>query len=122
MGQSSFGGELAVGDFDGDGYDDLIVHASRRLFFTQGIWVGELHAIYGSSNGLSTAGHQTWTQGALGEFNEDDDFFGHSLGVHDFNGDGYDDLAMGANGETLDGVAEAGIVHVVYGSSNGLAI
>ena len=38
----------------------------------------------------------------------------------DFNGDGYDDLAVGVPGEDVDGQADAGVVQVLYGSANGL--
>jgi hypothetical protein len=40
----------------------------------------------------------------------------------DFNGDRYGDLAIGAPGEDVDGQADAGIVHVVYGSSTGTVV
>jgi hypothetical protein len=39
----------------------------------------------------------------------------------DFNGDGYTDLAIGAPGEDKDGVEDAGVVHVLYGSPVGLS-
>ncbi|TAH36375.1 MAG: hypothetical protein EYC70_11270 [Planctomycetota bacterium] len=38
----------------------------------------------------------------------------------DFNDDGYRDLAIGAPGEDINGAADAGAVHVLYGSMNGL--
>jgi hypothetical protein len=41
-------------------------------------------------------------------------------GWHDFNGDGYDDLAIGVPGESVSGKLEAGAVHVLYGSNSGL--
>ena len=41
--------------------------------------------------------------------------------VHsDFNGDGYEDLAIGAPGEEIAGVTAAGGVSVLYGSDSGL--
>ena len=39
----------------------------------------------------------------------------------DFNGDGFDDLAIGVPGETLGSISAAGAVEVIYGSSNGLS-
>ena len=39
----------------------------------------------------------------------------------DFNGDGFDDLAVGAAFEDLGGVLDAGAVNVLYGSAAGLA-
>jgi hypothetical protein len=40
--------------------------------------------------------------------------------VADFNGDGIDDLVVGAPGEDLGGDADAGVVDVIYGSESGL--
>jgi len=39
----------------------------------------------------------------------------------DFNGDGFDDLAIGVPGETLGSISAAGAVEVIYGSSSGLS-
>ena len=39
----------------------------------------------------------------------------------DFNGDGFDDLAIGVPGETLGSISGAGAVEVIYGSSSGLS-
>ena len=49
------------------------------------------------------------------------DFFGISLSLGDFNGDGIDDLAVGVPSEDLGTVQEAGGVQVIYGASNGLS-
>ena len=38
----------------------------------------------------------------------------------DYNGDGMDDLAIGADGEDVGAIADAGAVNVLYGSSYGL--
>ena len=38
---------------------------------------------------------------------------------HDFNGDGFLDLAIGVPGETVDGYVSAGAVQVLYGTANG---
>ncbi len=38
----------------------------------------------------------------------------------DFDGDGYDDLAVGAPGDSVRGQGSAGAVNVLYGSRNGL--
>src|SRR4051812_39958998 len=41
-------------------------------------------------------------------------------GWHDFNGDGYDDFAVGAPSEGVGSTLQAGVVHVLYGSNTGL--
>lgn len=38
----------------------------------------------------------------------------------DFNGDGYDDVAVGVSGEAVGSVPEAGAVNVIYGSASRL--
>ncbi|HSA73526.1 MAG TPA: FG-GAP repeat protein, partial [Nitrososphaeraceae archaeon] len=52
----------------------------------------------------------------------------HSPAFGDFNGDGYGDKAIGVPSEDIDSnydgvddVSDAGVVHVIYGSANGLA-
>ena len=42
------------------------------------------------------------------------------MAAGDFNGDGFADLAIGASGEALGTVGEAGVVHILYGSAKGL--
>jgi hypothetical protein len=39
----------------------------------------------------------------------------------DFNGDGYEDLAIGAVNEDVNGQIDAGLVNVIYGSSSGIS-
>ena len=51
---------------------------------------------------------------------EDDDDFGNAVVAGDFDGDGFDDLAVGASGETTNGKSGAGLVQVFYGSEAGL--
>ncbi|MCC7170927.1 MAG: FG-GAP repeat protein, partial [Planctomycetes bacterium] len=42
-----------------------------------------------------------------------------SLDAGDFNGDGFEDLAVGAPTETIGGLEDAGAVHVIPGSASG---
>jgi hypothetical protein len=46
--------------------------------------------------------------------------FGRAITTGDFNGDGYDDLAVSARKEDVGTVADAGAVSVLYGSATGL--
>lgn len=51
---------------------------------------------------------------------EADDAFGHALVAGDFDGDGYEDLAIGAMGEGFGSAPRAGAVTVLFGSDSGL--
>jgi FG-GAP repeat len=128
-----FGFSLAAADFNGDGKDDLAVGVPFEDVVTATGTItdaGAVNVIYGSSGGLSDTTQnpdQFLVQGFqdVDDVAEANDLFGYSLSAADFNGDGKDDLAMGAASEdviTAAGtVAEAGAVNVIYGSPNGLS-
>jgi hypothetical protein len=128
-----FGSSLSAGDFNGDGFDDLAIGVTQEDVDTGRGTIGEAGAInvlYGSSNGLSATSprpDQFWTQDSpdVNDVPEEGDLFGSSLSAGDFNGDGFDDLAIGVTQEDVDTgrgtVGEAGAINVLYGSSNGLS-
>ena len=116
-----FGDALSSGDFNGDGMDDLAVGVPGETIAntTSG---GAVNVLYGSASGLSASGNQLWHQsspGTPGAANAGDGF-GSALATGDFDGDGVDDLAVGAPGEDIDGTFNAGAVNVLFGSSAGL--
>jgi hypothetical protein len=115
-----FGRALAAGDFNGDGRLDTAVgvpYEDTGSFTNDGL----VHVIYGTSTGLTAVGSQVWTQTELpGTDPESQDRFGFSLVVGDFNGDYYDDLAVGSPYEDNSAIDAAGYVHVLYGSFGGL--
>jgi hypothetical protein len=129
----NFGFSLASADFNDDGFDDLAIGAPNEGVTTEsGIitQAGSVNILYGSSNGLSATSprpDQFWTQDStdVNGVAEPNHLFGFSLSSADFNGDGFNDLAIGAPGEDLDTVAgtmiAAGAVNILYGSSNGLS-
>src|SRR5918992_988085 len=69
---------------------------------------------------LLTASISTFSIGSHVSANESAGNGGRQSLFADFNGDGFSDLAAGAGAEHVDGVADAGAVHVIYGSPNGL--
>jgi hypothetical protein len=116
-----FGSTMAVGDFNGDGRDDLVVGVPGENDGGGGIQV-----ILGSLSGLTTTGNNLWTQDDPGvpDSNETGDHLSVGLAVGDFTGDGYDDIAAGARYEDLDlggPVSNAGAVTLFFGSSAGIS-
>jgi hypothetical protein len=119
----NFGRALAVGDFDGDGYYDLAVGVPSEDVGSVG-QAGAVNIIYGgSAGGLDVAGNQYWNQDEPGIAGaaEVNDHFGQALAAGDFDGDGYDDLAIGVPDEDIGTVVDAGGVQVMYGTAGGLA-
>lgn len=111
-----FGQALASGDFDGDGHDDLAIGAPRhrsRVVAGADVLGGRVLVAHGHVDGLSPLVGFEMEQGLQGlpDTPEDGEEFGHALAAGDFNGDGYDDLAIGVPSED-----DVGAVLVVYGS------
>ena len=116
-----------AGDINGDGYDDLIVGASGG--FDGGPAAGEAYVIFGGAGGFGTAdgsGRQVidltslnMTQGFIIQGDASYDGAAVSVsGAGDVNGDGYDDLIIGAAGGD-DGGANAGEAYVIFGGAGG---
>ncbi|MCD6382884.1 MAG: FG-GAP repeat protein [Thermoplasmata archaeon] len=108
-----FGYSLASGDFDGDGYKDLAIGAP--YYDGANNDMGRVLVYNGSSGGLTSS--PVWAQSPLNQLGAE---FGYSLATGDFNGDGYDDLAVGAPYYDTSNT-DAGRVLIYYGSSSGLA-
>ena len=119
-----FGDALAVGDFDGDGFLDMAVGVPQEYVGDEVMFAGAVNVIYGTSSGLSAAGNQYWTQdnSNVKEEAEEWDHFGSALAAGDFDGNGYDDLAVGVPFESIGAASDAGAVQIFYGSIVGLSI
>ena len=115
-----FGWDVAVGDVDGDGFGDLVVGVPYEDF--PGVSnTGQIAVFFGSGEGLAAEGAQPVSQASLDDaFNEDDDLFGFSVAVADFDRDGRGDVAVGIAGEDAGGVTDIGMVGVLFGSAGGL--
>lgn len=115
------GAALTAGDFNGDGYADLAIGVPYESV-DSAVGAGAVNVLYGSAEGLLAAGNQIWHQQYtdIEGRGEAYDRFGTAVTSGDFNGDGYDDLAVGVPGEDLNAGVNAGVVNVLYGSFTGL--
>ena len=105
---NQFGASVAfAGDVNGDGYDDVLVGAPREGF-------GKVYLYLGSETGLSQA--PAW----MGQGESGFGRFGASVAAAgDVNGDGFDDVIIGAPGDPLS-MEVQGKAYVYLGSSSGL--
>lgn len=112
----NFGWAVTFGDFDKDGRDDLAVGTSFESIGAVSR-AGAVNVLLGSASGLTADGDLFLHRGndGLPGDPEPSDFFGASLVAAEFeNGPGFDDLAVGIPGQTVNGRREAGAVNVYY--------
>ena len=119
-----FGWSLAAGHINGDAYADLVVGAAgEAIGDVQN--AGLVTVIYGSDDGLDPdigSARLDWhlDAGPLDYGVGDNDFLGISLTTGDFDGDGHDDIAAGADRRDVGGHNYAGAVLILYGSRDGV--
>jgi hypothetical protein len=118
-----FGGSLATGDFNGDGFTDLAVGSPGEAIETKAR-AGAVWILYGRAAGLTGTGSVAFNQddANLAGAAEAGDLMGWAVAAGDVTGDGRDDLAVLSAGEVITGTADAlGSVHLIHGAAGGLS-
>lgn len=119
-----FGFSVGAGDFDGDGYAELVVSTPYETAGAPPVTEsGVVHVIRGSSQGpLDGPSTQLWSEGQAGWLGRQaGGHFGHSIATGLFDFDQYEDLAIGEPYRSYTGAPAAGQVRVIYGSASGLS-
>ncbi|MFC7217102.1 esterase [Streptomyces polyrhachis] len=115
------GPTVTAGDFNHDGQDDLAIGDTGTGAASTGGAV-DIYLAKGDLSGLDPVRAQHWTQNSTGVpgGGESGDQWGADLSAGDTNGDGLPDLAIGAPGEDVGSVSNAGAVWVLRGAPGGL--
>jgi hypothetical protein len=121
-GNLTLGSSLATGDFNNDGYDDLVIGSPDEVDPKANKNAGGLWILPGSSNGLKIDEIRHLNQSSPGVPGTSATWeqFAVALAVGDLNADGYDDLAVGVPGKTVHSAANAGEVLVLLGGPHGI--
>jgi hypothetical protein len=111
-----------AGDLNGDGFDDVIVGAER--VDPNGEYSGASYVVFGKASGFSAHMQLSMLDGTNGfqiSGEAADDFSGRSVSAAgDVNGDGFDDLIVGAHGADPN-CSTSGAAYVVFGKAGGFS-
>ena len=117
-----FGTSVAVGDFNHDFRDDLVVGVPQEDINSANITdAGSINIIYaGTITGLSSNNNQSFHQDTNGidGVAENFDRFGDVLAVGDLNDDLFDDIVVGVPRENNS----KGAFHILYGGPDGITV
>lgn len=114
----------ALGDINGDGFADMATSLTWPEFFSvddPSDGSGYVTVRLGSSTGFGDPVTLHQNSAGVPGANEDGDNWGASVAIGDITGDGKAELVVGANGEQLGDLDNAGDVTVFRGSASGVS-
>ncbi len=114
----------SAGDINGDGYKDLIVSAPLNDL-DGGFDNGQIYVIFGKNGGFTSSFDLSGLNGingfSLNGVKESDEAGWSASSAGDINGDGYDDIIIGADEASPNDLDEAGQAYVIFGKMNGFS-
>lgn len=109
------GADIASGDFNGDGIDDIVLGAPF-VSSDNKEWNGEVYIVFGKESFPKTVDFSQLTPDLIVRGYTSGDQLGTTLTAGDFNNDGIDDFVIGAfNAKSND--KRPGKVYIYYGDS-----